>query len=194
MGRVPSFPGEGGLVKLDHPTEGSLTASPRWSGGVRHRRRDESGQAMVEFALILFPLILLVSGIIWFGIGLNFWLDMNRISNQGARWAVVNCGPAAVEAQVCPASGGLQGYLEQQTLSKGNNPTVLICYEAMTGPPVTSGGPRTATVGDPVTVRLSQPFELVPFLGIDTTLQASTTMRLEQEPTKGGLSTKSACP
>ena len=70
------LPGEGGLVKLDHPTEGSLTASPRWSGGVRHRRQDESGQAMVEFALILFPLLIIVAGIIQFGIGLNYWLDM----------------------------------------------------------------------------------------------------------------------
>ena len=56
-------------MKLDHPTEGSLTASPRWSGGVRHRRKDESGQAMVEFALILFPLLIIVAGIIQFGIG-----------------------------------------------------------------------------------------------------------------------------
>ena len=50
----------------------------------------ESGQAMVEFALILIPLLILVVGIIQFGIGLNYWLDMNRLSNQGARWAVVN--------------------------------------------------------------------------------------------------------
>ena len=59
-----------------------LTNSP-----CRHTR--ESGQATVEFALILFPLLLLVAGIIWFGIGLNYWLDMQRIANQGARWAAV---------------------------------------------------------------------------------------------------------
>ena len=40
---------------------------------------------MVEFALILFPLLLIVAGIIQFGIGLNYWLDMQRIANQGAR-------------------------------------------------------------------------------------------------------------
>ena len=48
---------------------------------------------MVEFALILFPLLLLVAGIIQFGIGLNYWLDMQRIANQGARWAAVNNWP-----------------------------------------------------------------------------------------------------
>ena len=58
------------------------------------RKNNESGQAMVEFALILFPLLLIVVGVIQFGIGLNYWLDMQRIANQGARWASVNCGPA----------------------------------------------------------------------------------------------------
>ena len=48
---------------------------------------------MVEFALILIPLLILVVGILQFGIGLNYWLDMNRLSNQGARWAVVNSYP-----------------------------------------------------------------------------------------------------
>jgi hypothetical protein len=154
------------------------------------RLRSEKGQATTEFALILLPFLLLVSGIIWFGIGLNFWLDMNRIANQGARWAVVNCGPATVEAEVCPSSGGLEGYLESQALSQGNNPDVTICYEAMSG---TSGGSPTPTVGDPVTVRLTQPFDLVPLLNINIDLTASATMRLEQVPTKGGLGAYGTC-
>ena len=58
------------------------------------RKNNESGQAMVEFALILFPLLIVVTGIIQFGIGLNYWLDMNRVANQGARWATVNNWPA----------------------------------------------------------------------------------------------------
>ena len=48
---------------------------------------------MVEFALVLFPLLIIVAGIIQFGIGLNYWLDMQRIANQGARWAAVNNWP-----------------------------------------------------------------------------------------------------
>ena len=62
-----------------------------------NRRRDEreSGQAMVEFALVLFPLLLCVAGVIQFGIALNYWLDMQRIANQGARWAAVNCTRSA---------------------------------------------------------------------------------------------------
>ena len=39
---------------------------------------------MVEFALILFPLLLIVAGIIQFGIGLNYWLDMQRHREPGS--------------------------------------------------------------------------------------------------------------
>ena len=42
-----------------------------------------------------FPLLMIVVGIIQFGIGLNYWLDMQRIANQGARWAAVNCARSA---------------------------------------------------------------------------------------------------
>jgi hypothetical protein len=146
------------------------------------RRHDrESGQAMVEFALILFPLLFLVSGIIWFGIGLNFWLDMNRIANQGARFAVVNCGPGTAPPACTPS---LQQWLTNEAISQGNDPTVAICYENMSGQ---SGGNPVPTVGDPVTVRLKQPFNLVPMLSISIDLKASATMRLEQVPSKGGL-------
>jgi len=154
----------------------------------RRRQNPESGQAIVEFAIILLPLLLLVTGIIQFGIGLNFWLDMNRIANQGARWAAVNCGPGSVEAVVCTPS--LETYLEQQTLSKGNNPDATICFESKSGQ---SSGGAIATVGDPVTVRLTQPFKLVPLLSINTNLTATATMRLEQVPTKGGLAAYGVC-
>lgn len=152
--------------------------------GMRRRRDSERGQATVEFAIILFPFLFLVTGIIWFGIGLNYWLDMQRIANQGARWAVVNCGPQA--SVVCNPS--LQSYLAAQPLSRGNRPTVTICYVTKTGP---NG---TATIGDPVTVKLVLPgYQLVPMLGIRRDLVASATMRMEQAPTQGGLNTAPTC-
>jgi hypothetical protein len=149
------------------------------------RRERERGQAMVEFALILFPLLLLVVGIIQFGILLNFWLDMNRIANQGARFAAVNCGPATNPSHCNPS---LQSWLQQQALSQGNNPQVTICYEGgKTG--------ATADVGDAVTVRLTQPFTFRPIVSIGTiNLTAKATMRLEQKPSKGGLTSHGACP
>jgi TadE-like protein len=157
--------------------------------GVRRGQDSESGQATTEFALILLPLLLLVSGIIWFGIGLNFWLDMQRIANQGARWAVVNCGPASQAAVVCNPS--LAGYLESQPLSRGNDPDVRVCYETKSG---NSSGSPSPIAGDAVTVQLRvRDFELVPLLGISKDLRASATMRMEQVPTNGGLATAPLC-
>jgi hypothetical protein len=174
-------------LTLDRRDEGSWRAHSRLRRSfLRTRRNKESGQALVEFALIVFPLLLIVVGILQFGIALNYWLDMQRMSNQGARWAAVDCGKTP--ALVCNPT--LEGYLEQQALSKGNNPDVTICYGAKTGSPV-----GTAGVGDPITVTLNQPFELLPILGIGhISLHASTTMRLEQKPTQGGLPAYGLCP
>ena len=162
---------------------------------VRSRRDRESGQAMVEFALILFPLLLVVSGIIWFGIGLNYWLDMQRIANQGARWAAVNNWPPDCprDSNVGDCDGSpnptLQTTIRDEMLTQGlqNASTVEICFP--------DSGAKTS--GSPVKVHIEAPFKFVPILGIGTiTLAANATMRLEQsqDPLKGGLITGEAAP
>ena len=156
----------------------------------RPRRDRESGQAMVEFALILFPLLLLVVGIIQFGIALNYWLDMQRIANQGARWAVVNEYPMSNGATclrtTTPAgscSQTLQAYLKQQALTNGLEDAVCV---AISFP---EGG---KTASNPVKVRLTAPFSFVPILGIGTiNLGADATMRLEWTATQYAANT---CP
>lgn len=146
----------------------------------------EGGQALAEFAIAAPLFVLLVAGIIQFGVALNFWLDMQRIANQGARWAVVNCGPTG---GFDPCSPTLEAYLEQQSIARGNNPDVEICYESMTGP-----GGTQATVGDPVTVKMTQGFTMVPIIGVGTIdLTASATMRLEQTPDDAGLAGITSC-
>jgi len=149
-------------------------------------RPGERGQAMVEFALLAPVLLLIVIGVIQFGVALNFWLDMQRIANQGARWAVVNCGPST--STVCDPD--LVTALENDIISRGNNPTVEICFEQMSG-----GGGTQAIVGDPVTVRLFDTFNFVPIIEVGSVdLRASATMRLEQNPTSPELTGILACP
>ena len=154
------------------------------------RRSSESGQATTEFALILFPLLILVAGIIQFGIGLNYWLDMQRIANQGARWAAVNNWPPDCPrgSSSCGSPNTLQETLERQVLTAGLESaiTIEVCYPA-----------TTKDAGDPVKVHLEAPFTFVPILGIGTiTLGADATMRLErsQEPALGGLITGAVLP
>jgi hypothetical protein len=148
-----------------------MRAAPAGHG---RRRSRESGQAVVEFALVVFPLLMIVAGIIQFGIGLNFWLDAQRIANQGARWAAVNCGQdARPPASYNPCDPALQTTLQNMALSNGlrSSTQVSICF------------PNGAVVGEPVTVKLTAPFDFVPIVGIGSfTLDAEATMRLERPP------------
>ena len=150
----------------------------------RRRHDRESGQAMVEFALILFPLLTLVAGIIWFGIGLNYWLDMQRIANQGARWAAVNNWPPDCQRGTdlppgCTAANSLTESLRRAAIADGlaDSVRVLVCF-----PGETSSGPDVREAGDPVRVRLENDYS---FFFIDTftvELVGEATMRLEQDP------------
>jgi Flp pilus assembly protein TadG len=209
MSRVSGFPGEGGQLRGHHPSEGSVLTLSRCAPKSRRARRGESGQALVEFALILFPLLLIVVGIIQFGIGLNYWLDEQRIANQGARWAVVNAWPGCARtlpAGSCtalpactsaPTNTTLENYLECQAVSKGlrNSVNVTICYPD-DGDPSNDGA-----VGSPVRVNVESQFKFVPLVGVRTiTLRGKATMRLEQTtdparpaPAKGHLTGVAAC-
>jgi Flp pilus assembly protein TadG len=138
----------------------------------RCARDRESGQAIVEFALILIPLLILVVGIIQFGIGLNYWLDMNRLSNQGARWAVVNGYPGCNDSVSSGCGTSLQRYIACQRLPGALKPTVDISF------PEGSNG-----VGSPVQVRVSSPYSFRAIMKLGTiTLAARTTMRIERAP------------
>ena len=154
----------------------------------RHRRDPETGQATIEFALILVPLLILVVGIIQFGIGLNFWLDEQRIANQGARFAVVNAWPGCPRSEPVPLGGAnctgtntLQSYLGSQALSQGlkGSVTVNICY-----PDDGDATTQIGTVGTPVRVSLATPYTFRAIMKLGTiNLSGTATMRLEQDAT-----------
>jgi hypothetical protein len=155
--------------------------------GNRWRRRDrESGQAMVEFALILFPLLIIVVGIIQFGIGLNYWLDMNRLANQGARWAVVNgwpncprTDPSACTATTVGPYNRLDVYLESEALTQGlqDSVNVTVCY-----PDDGDISTQNGVVGTPVRVELESPFTFRAIMKLGTiNLRATATMRIEND-------------
>jgi TadE-like protein len=160
-------------------------------------RNRESGQATVEFALILIPLLILVVGVIQFGIALNFWIDEQRIANQGARFAVVNSWPGCPRSEPVPLGGAnctgtntLQAYLGRQAASLGlkNSVLVNVCYPD-DGDPTTQVG----TVGTPVRVTLDAPYRFRAVMQLGTlNLSGKATMRLEQDATH--LTGVAACP
>jgi hypothetical protein len=145
---------------------------------------NESGQALVEFALVLPILLVLLFAMLDFGKAFNYWIDATHISAEGARFAVVNRKPDPAN----PLS------LQEQLRDQGNTPELRdggtssissasqVCVDFPTG---------TTSPGDPVRVRMSFTYHWLPFLGsrigfAQTTINATATMRLEAIPTNYG--------
>ena len=55
----------------------------------RRRERDEAGQSLVEFSLILFPLFFILLGIIQFGFIFNTYVTMTNAARDAARLGTV---------------------------------------------------------------------------------------------------------
>ena len=172
-----------------HRSDRSLEGLVKTRDLISTRRRNdpESGQATTEFALILFPMLILVAGIIYFGIGLNYWLDMQRIANQGARWAAVNnwppdCPVGTADPPGCPSPNTLQESMTRMAIADGLESSVSanVCYPS-----------GTMIAGDPVRVRLESDFTFFFIDSVSVRLVGEATMRLEQsqEPAQGGLIT-----
>ena len=130
---------------------------------------------MVEFALVLPLLMTLVLGLMDFGKAFNYWIDQTHLSNEAARWAVVNRNPGADDGQT------LQQYIKAQADSADLRDTATGASVCIDFPGGTSG------VGDPVRVRIQYSYNWLPFfrnrLGwTATTIAGAATMRLEALP------------
>ena len=143
-------------------------------------RSRERGQALVEFALIAPLFLLIVVGIIQFGIGLNYWLDLNRLANQGARWAVVDHGWDTCSSSDSPAGNAsaianrLQDYLKRSRASR----------EASIRRSRSPSSGRRRSVS-PCPCKMTSCYTFLPILDLgDIVLNATATMRIEQPPTR----------
>jgi len=130
--------------------------------------RSDSGQAAVEFALVVPLLCLIIIAILHFGKVMNYWLDLNHVASEGARKAAVNA---------FTSDGGyetyIRGRLETGELRTGG--TTSIPSAATVAVCLLEGG----DVGDPVTVQVAVGYSL-PFIGVTVPLRGTATMRLEQ--------------
>jgi Flp pilus assembly protein TadG len=154
------------LAQLDSGDEGHRRVAYRLSGRLRRIASDESGVVAVEFALVL-PLILFVLfAIIDFGQVFNNLNDANHIAGMGARYAAVDNKPT---------SDTLQNYLKSQGDTQNLRDNIGVCIVFPN---------TTSKIGDPVQVRVTSSFQLVPVLGgANIPLHAEATMRIERPPT-----------
>lgn len=165
--------------------------------------REESGVALVEFALVLPLLLLVLFGVFEFGRVFNYWIDETHLANEAARWAAVDRNPGAanpVNATTCEPDAAavtdLQTYIRCEATTEelrggasgdqGSDPLqVYICFPN-----------GTSNIGDPVRVIVRTTYNYLSLVGdflsgtfgdgaIDTTvgIVGSATMRLEATPT-----------
>lgn len=66
--------------------------------------RNESGQSLVEFALILPLILLILMGILEFGVMLNTYLTINHATKEGARLGALGGTDAEIIAEVLDKS------------------------------------------------------------------------------------------
>jgi len=131
------------------------------------RARQEHGQAVVEFVLLLPILLLLVFGIVQFGMALNSANDETHLANEVARYAAVNENPSPEALQKWAKSQADSGALVGQ----------LVCISFPKG---------TSNIGDPVEVKVTGTMNWLPILKLEaasTVVEGKADMRLEAAPT-----------
>jgi Flp pilus assembly protein TadG len=143
-------------------------------------KRDESGAALVEFALVIPIVLTLLLGALDLGKAFNYWIDETHLSHEGARYAAVNKNPGP-GATLQESIKGQADTPELKTGGTSSVPSALqVCIDFPNG---------TTNVGDPVRVKVIITYRflsfLVPKLGgrTEATMEATSTMRLERPPT-----------
>jgi Flp pilus assembly protein TadG len=135
------------------------------------RLRGESGQGVVEFAMVVPLLCVLVLVFVDFAKAMNYWLDLNHVAMEGARKAAVNTYPTAGDYQTY-----VRDRLETNELKSGGTDAVPTAADIAICLP--DGG----DVGDPVTVQVKVDYDWIPFIASGAFgIKGTATMRLEQK-------------
>jgi Flp pilus assembly protein TadG len=151
-----------------------MDVAERHSPGTRLTRcarlRGESGQGVVEFAMVVPLLCVLVLVFVDFAKGMNYWLDLNHAAMEGARKAAVNQYPTAGEYQTY-----VRDRLETSELRSGGTDSVPTAAD------VAICLPEGSDVGDAVTVQVKVGYDWIPFIGGTFDIKGTASMRLEQK-------------
>jgi Flp pilus assembly protein TadG len=151
----------------------------RRSTGRSRRRPRTRGQALVEFALVLPLFILLLAGMIDFGMGLYSYMSVINGARDAGRLAATDCSAVACTDPVrtrAVAATGLPslttGDVGVVCTAKVNNATVA-CAPNSAAP----ANPNGVLQGDTVTVTVSYSYHMIWPLGFGTQIPMSSTVQ-----------------
>jgi Flp pilus assembly protein TadG len=145
----------------------------------RLRLRDDSGAALVEFALILPVFALMLFGALDLGKAYNYWIDETQLAHEGARYAAVNKNPDPTAPNLVAAIRNQADTTELRDGSTSSVPNALsVCVYLPDGP----------AVGNRVRVEVTSTYQFMSFVSaklnvLQKSVVADSTMRLERTPT-----------
>jgi hypothetical protein len=138
----------------------------------------EQGQALIEFAIVLPLIMLIVLGIVDFGLAYNYKNDQTSLANQALRYGVVNqcapCNPGqSIEDFVKTTADS--GQLENGNASGSwgiQTPGVTISFCLPNG--------STGQDGEPLEAKATSSYNWLPFLNLgNVTIESTAIGRIE---------------
>lgn len=142
------------------------------------RLRSDSGQAVVELAFVLPLVMLILFGIIDFGLALNNYNADTNLANLAARSASV-MGATTTIPGGCSSQTNLTGYVTCEAAATGAPKPTYVCY-------LTGAGTSTLAAGDSLKVEVQSTFGWLRILtgsnklNLSSSITASATNRIEQ--------------
>src|SRR3990172_5805826 len=111
--------------------------SPGRRGLARRLLRGRRGQSLVEFSLVLPVLLIMVFGIIDFGLGLRSYISLTNATREGARFAAVGnpagSFPSQCDGTTTPTVIG-RTCVAVEGLNRSNITSVTVTYPDGQGP------------------------------------------------------------
>lgn len=146
------------------PEAGELHGTKRSRAGARRRRE---GQSLVEFAVTLPVFLLLLAGIVDFGMGLYSQMTIINAAREGARLGIVELGVASTPAMVATAKDNVRDRVE--AMASGLDVVVdVTCVPTCVG-------------GNPVIVQVDHQYRMLWPLAFGNSLHLSSTVQMRIE-------------